>query len=84
MRVLGLMVLFALTGCQSPPPLDTTQAQCQAPSVDNTNPAWSHCANELQMVRAKLADRWGSINEPLAYGALARRSLQALFHAGLV
>ena len=45
MRVLGLIVLLALTGCQSPPPLDTAQAQCQAPSVDNTNPAKSQCTN---------------------------------------
>jgi hypothetical protein len=39
MRVLGLMVLLALTGCQSAPPLDT--AQCQASGVDNTNPAYT-------------------------------------------
>jgi hypothetical protein len=39
MRVLGLMVLLALTGCQSAPPVDAPQ--CQASDVDNTNPAYS-------------------------------------------
>jgi hypothetical protein len=39
MRVLGLMVLLALTGCQSAPPVDAPQ--CQASDVDNTNSAYS-------------------------------------------
>jgi hypothetical protein len=38
MHVLGLMVLLALTGCQSAP-LDTPQ--CQASGVDNPNPAYT-------------------------------------------
>ena len=49
MRVLGLMVLLALTGSQSAPPLDT--AQCQASGVDN--PASSHCAYKREMVEAR-------------------------------
>jgi hypothetical protein len=39
MRVLGLMVLLALIGCQSAPLVDAPQ--CQASGVDNTNPAYS-------------------------------------------
>jgi hypothetical protein len=43
MRVLGLMVLLALIGCQSTTPLDT--AQCQASGVDNPNPAYTKYPN---------------------------------------
>jgi hypothetical protein len=41
MRVLGLMVLLALTGCQSPRPLDAAQAQCQAPVIALISTNWS-------------------------------------------
>jgi hypothetical protein len=69
MRVLGLMVLLALTGCQSPPPLDTAQAQCQAPGVDNTNGVDNRnsdrsycacaCANKHELVGAYGGRRYG-------------------------
>ena len=50
MRVLGLMVLLALTGCQSPPPLDIAQAQCQTPC---------YCANKHELVGAYGTQRYG-------------------------
>jgi hypothetical protein len=40
MRVRGLMVLLALTGCQSPPLLEA-QAQCQAPVIALISTNWS-------------------------------------------
>jgi hypothetical protein len=52
MRVLGLMVLLALTGCQSLPLLDTAQAQCQAPC---------YCANKHELVGAYGTQRYGGL-----------------------
>jgi len=42
MRVFGLMVFLALTGCQSPPPLPT--AQCgHDPAIEKNNPYFDRC-----------------------------------------
>jgi hypothetical protein len=58
MRVLGLMVLLALTGCQSSPPLDAAQAQCgHAPC---------YCSYKNQLVTASSTQRYGGQLPPEA------------------
>jgi hypothetical protein len=58
MRALGLMVLLALTGCQSPPPLDAAKAQCgQAPC---------YCSYKNQLDTASDTQRYGGLLPPEA------------------
>jgi hypothetical protein len=58
MRVLALMVLLALTGCQSPPPLNAAQAQCGHDLC--------YCSYKNQVVTASGGRRYGGQLSPEA------------------